>query len=153
LSHFYRCVALVLIWPLFLGSRQPPNRLVEFPEELTEETVRRLQEWLEARSVAQPPSSLRNLFGESHVTGSSPAVIAPPPTAKPAVPTGPVLKGFVYTRGAQNQPLAAIDYEGQMFIAAVGDSVGPYRLERIEAGDLVLLVEEATGEKLQLDLK
>ncbi len=48
--------------------------------------------------------------------------------------------------------MAAIDYEGQMFLVDVGDTVGPYRVESVEAGDTVLLVEEATGEKLKLAL-
>jgi hypothetical protein len=148
----YRSVAIFLILPFLLGSQQPAGRLVEFPEELTEETVRRLMEWVEATEVAQPHSSLRNLFGKDNVAASKSPVIAPPPTEKPTAQTGPVLKGFVYTREAQDQPLAAIDFEGQMFLAAVGDTVGPYCVERVEGGDRVLLVEETTGEKLELVL-
>jgi hypothetical protein len=144
---------LVLVIPLHFGSHQPSNRLLEFPEELTEGTVLRLREWVAATELAQPQSPLRNLFGKTNVAASSTPVIAPPPMEKPAVPTGPVLKGFVYTRGAQEQPLAAIDYDRQMLLAQVGDVVGPYRVERVEAGEAVILVEEATGEKLELILK
>jgi hypothetical protein len=151
-------IALVLfLFPPYLLGSQPTavttkDRLVEFPEELDVTTIRRLGEWIKDKQVGRPPSSLRNIFGREAVAAKSPPRVAPPPTEEAQGPAGPVLKGFVYSRGVREAPFAAIDYEGQMLLVQVGDSVGPYRVESVEAEEGVTLVEEATGEKFQLAL-
>jgi hypothetical protein len=154
-------LVLVVLCPglrLLSGAQQPASeasdQLIEYPEALSEEKIRHLEKWVKGKDENRAPSSLRDIFGKETVAvPSSPPIVSPPPKS-PEDPSGPVLKGFVFTRGGQggSQPLAAIDYEGQMFLVDVGDTVGPYRVESVEAGDAVLLVEEATGEKLELIL-
>ena len=152
-------LVLVVLYPglrVLSGAQQPTSeasgQLIEYPESLSEETIRHLEKWVKGMNENRAPSSLRDIFGKEIVAASVPPPVVPPSPENADVPVGPVLKGFVYSKGAQNQPLAAIDYEGQMFLVKLGDTVGPYRVERVEAGDAVLLVEEATGEKLELAL-
>ncbi len=152
-------LVIVFLGLRVLGGAQRPasessDQLIEYPEGLSEETIRRLDAWIKGKDENLASSSLRDIFGTEIVAApSSPPIVSPPPKS-PQDLSGPVLKGFVFTRGGQggSQPLAAIDYDGQMFLVGVGGIVGPYRVERVEAGDAVLLVEEATGEKLQLAL-
>jgi hypothetical protein len=69
-----------------------------------------------------------------------------------------VLSGFVLARpeleaDVSRRVLAALRFEGELRLLKVGDLVGGFRVERIDAPESVLLVDERTGESLRLFLE
>ncbi len=69
----------------------------------------------------------------------------------------PVLIGFVVARpelerDVRRRVLAALRHEGEIHLAAVGDRVGDYRVESIEARGRVELVDTVSRERVVLEL-
>jgi hypothetical protein len=65
----------------------------------------------------------------------------------------PRLTGFVFSGGRIDQPVAAIGFEGRMWLVGVGENVGPFRVEEIVVGEEAYLVHQETGESLRLTIK
>jgi hypothetical protein len=127
----------------------------ELPGGFSEEAIGRLERWLkktEGSSSRLETSSLRDIFR----TTAEPIQMKPPssdaPESEPQVAAGlPRLTGFVL-EGAHGGPVAAIRYEGRMWLVEVGNSIGRYRVEKLVAGEEVVLVEVESGEELLLSL-
>jgi hypothetical protein len=65
----------------------------------------------------------------------------------------PRLTGFVFSGGRIDQPVAAIRFEGRMWLVGVGEQVGPFRVEDMEVGEEATLVHEESGESLRLTIQ
>jgi hypothetical protein len=134
-------------------------------QELSPSDVALLELWLSDDS--EPPPE-RNPFAEA--TARFPAAPEPmEPVAAPPEPdviepardvpeSLPRLSGYVLARpeleaDVSSRILAAIRFEGELRLVKVGDSLGPYRVERIAARERVVLVDERTGERLELSLE
>ena len=135
--------------------------------ELSPTQVSRLNEWLSAEPRPRPD---RNIFSfraaeASSEGGSSTRVseIAPPEMSPetPKVPTPdgepetPVLTGFVLARpelepDVRRRVLAALRYEGEVRLVMVGDTIGEYVVDRMEARASVTLTRADTGESIRL---
>jgi hypothetical protein len=135
-------------------------------EELSPADVAQLETWL---ATAGDPRPVKDLFSEGEA--SSP----PPPGPKisglarvstsessgasePSLPPPPRLTGFVIARpelekDVGRRVLAALRFEGELRLVAVGDTVGSYRVEEIAARESVVLVHQETGERLKLFLE
>jgi hypothetical protein len=48
--------------------------------------------------------------------------------------------------------LAALRFDGELRLLGVGDPIGPYRVEEIDARESILLVDQESGERLKLYL-
>lgn len=137
-------------------------------EDLSRDDLARLEIWL-ATEGTPPPG--RNLFSEG-VAPAEPAserlaharfpapepLLPPPPAGKEPAALAPRLMGFVIARpeletDVDRRVLAALRFEGVLTLAGVGDSVGGYRIEEIDARESVLLVHQETGERLKLFLE
>ena len=133
---------------------------------LSVDDVARLSRWMVR---AQPPGPGRDPF--HFATSLSEGPPAPPrreEPSPPAVPEAlvadmasapalPALAGFVIARpelepDANRRVLAALRFDGKLHLAAVGDVLGPYRVEAIDSRESVTLSDELTGEKTQLRL-
>lgn len=137
-------------------------------DDFSDDEVARLERWL-ARKQSLPPQ--RDPFFSHHLaeTGpaSMPAVEHPSvgrsegePASKDVVdsPGTPTLTGFVLSRpelekDLSRRVLAAVRFEGELRLVKIGDVVGPFRVERIDARERVVLVDRTTGERLQLFLQ
>jgi hypothetical protein len=76
---------------------------------------------------------------------------------EPALPPAPKLTGFVIARPeleteVDRRVLAALRFEGELRLLGVGDAIGPYRVEEIDARESILLVDQESGERLKLFL-
>jgi len=74
---------------------------------------------------------------------------------EPAERKRPVLTGFVLARpelepDVRRRVLAAIRYQGELRLVKVGDTMGEYRVERMEARESVTLTRADTGEVIRL---
>ena len=74
------------------------------------------------------------------------------------VPPSPELTGFVLVRpelesDVRRRVLAAMRYEGTVRLVQVGDHIGGYVVERIDARESVTLADARTGERLLLRLE
>jgi hypothetical protein len=127
----------------------------ELPGGFTEEAIGRLERWLrrtEASSSRLETTALRDIFR----TTAEPIQMTPPSSdaseSEPEVaPVLPRLTGFVL-EGAQGGAVAAIRYEGRMWLVEVGDAIGRYRVEKWVVGEEVVLVEVESGEEILLTL-
>lgn len=127
----------------------------ELPGGFTEEAMGRLERWLrrtEASSTRLETTALRDIFR----TTTESIQMAPPPSdsreSEPEVaPVLPRLTGFVL-EGARGGPVAAIRYDGRMWLVEVGDAIGRYRVEKLVAGEEVVLIEVESGEEILLTL-
>jgi hypothetical protein len=134
--------------------------------ELSPGDLARLESWLALERDRRP---LRNFFAEGEVPPaegspptpareSSPAEPSLPPLAAESSPPPPRLTGFVIARpeletDVDRRVLAALRFEGELRLVGVGDVVGSYRVEEIDARESVLLVHEESGERLKLFLE
>ena len=92
---------------------------------------------------------------------SAPAELAPEPETAPAAPTAPdapQLAGFVLARpelerDVARRVLAALRFEGEVRLFQVGDAVGDYVVEAIEARESVTLARRSDGERIRLILE
>jgi len=158
---------LGLVWVSFdrpSGSRDAPqsrssdealsiSKDEEFPAGFSDETIGHLERWFRKVEEWEPSSkatTLRDIFRKG--TEPERAAPAPPETAEPIIEViPPRLTGFVL-EGGEGGSVAAIRYEGRMWLVEVGDLMGPYRVEKLIVGEEVLLVEVESGEELLLTL-
>ena len=124
-----------------------------FPAGFSEETIGHLENWfrkVEASEGGSTKTTIRDIFRKW--TEPERATPAPAVAAEPIFEVVmPRLTGFVLEGG--NRPsVAAIRYEGRMWLVEAGDLIGPYRVEKLIAGEEVLLVEVDSGEELLLTL-
>jgi hypothetical protein len=138
-------------------------------DELSPSNIASLEGWLANEPAPRPA---RDLFSEG--SGSTEPA-APPRLAResPAPPEPstlssrganqpsslpPRLTGFVIARpeletDVNRRVLAALRFEGQLLLVGVGEVVGSYRVEEIDARESVLLVHQQSGERLKLFLE
>ncbi len=134
--------------------------------ELSPTEVSKLNEWLSEKPRPRPE---RNIFSFRGAEAPIEAVLLtqaseiPPPEerehevepAEPAEPERPVLTGFVLARpelepDVRRRVLAALRYEGEVRLVMVGDTIGGYVVDRMEARDSVTLTRADTGERILL---
>jgi hypothetical protein len=77
---------------------------------------------------------------------------------EPSLPQPPRLTGFVIARpelepDVDRRVLAALRFEGELRLVGVGDVIGSYRVEEVDARERVLLVHQETGERMELFLE
>lgn len=150
---------LTIRWRAVWGIERSLDPMTLEPRE-----VARLRAWL-ARADVRPPAS-RHLFlsGPEVDTIERRAPYEVPAPPEPVVAELepeqdiPVLSGFVLARpeleaDVTRRVLAALRFEGELRLLKVGDLVGGFRVERIDAPESVLLVDERTGESLRLFLE
>jgi hypothetical protein len=141
--------------PTMQGGEQLPPADPELPGGFTEEAIGRLERWLrrtEASSSRLEMTALRDIFR----TTAEPIQMTPPSSdtseSEPEVaPVLPRLTGFIL-EGARGGLVAAIEYEGRMWLVEVGDTIGRYRVEKLVAGEEVVLIEVESGEEILLTL-
>ncbi len=135
--------------------------------ELSPTEVSKLNEWLSEKPRPRPE---RNIFSFRGAEAPIEAVLLtqaseiPPPgtppeelehEVEPAEPERPVLTGFVLARpelepDVRRRVLAALRYEGEVRLVMVGDTIGVYVVDRMEARDSVTLTRADTGERILL---
>ena len=132
--------------------------------ELSPTEVMRLNQWLSVEPRARPD---RNIFSFRGVKAGiegvpltraseiPPPEIPPDDRARVAEPERPVLTGFVRARpelepDVRRRVLAALRYEGEVRLVMVGDTIGDYVVDRMEARDSVTLTRADTGERIRL---
>ena len=134
---------------------QPPSSL---PQGLTNDGLRRLGNWLGAVGAATPEPPARDIFREA----DAPPPVFEPTREEPAVSDylppldAPRLAGFVM-RGEDRETsrvLAAIRFEGRVWLVGEGEFVGNYRVQRIAvAEEEVFLVETVGGQESRLRIE
>ncbi len=142
--------------PQSRSSKEVPSTSNDeaFPAGFSEETIGHLENWfrkMEASESGSKRAALRDIFRR----GTEPERASPAPTEarEPIVEVVlPRLTGFVF-EGGQRGPVAAIRYDGRMWLVEAGDTIGPYRIESLVAGEEVVLVELESGEELKLLLQ
>ncbi len=134
--------------------------------------VQSLTAWMER---PRPLDLGRDLFAFGHIAiellaahpETAPEIEAEPPEPDETdetedlvqqVPPNPELTGFVLVRpelesDVRRRVLAAMRYEGTVRLVQVGDHIGGYVVERIDARESVTLADAGTGEKLLLRLE
>ena len=142
-------------WPL-VGS--------EGALELSPTEVSRLNQWLSEERRPRPHRDIFSFGGAEARIDAVPLTQAsetPPPEASPEDPEQdvererPLLIGFVLARpelepDVRRRVLAALRYEGEVRLVMVGDTIGDYVVDRIEARDSVTLTRADTGERTRL---
>jgi hypothetical protein len=134
------------------------------PMELTPGEVARLSAWLASEDVSARGLPGRHPFQRRADLAALAPRAAPEPPPPPEQssagyePETPVLSGFVLARpeleaDVSRRVLAALRFEGELRLLKVGDLVGGFRVERIDAPESVLLVDERTGEAFRLFLE
>jgi len=138
-------------------------------DELSPSDIARLEGWLASEPAPRPG---RDLFSQDAVSTvaavpprlarESPALPEPstPPSSGANEPSSPRprLTGFVIARpeletDVNRRVLAALRFEGELLLVGVGEVVGSYRVEEIDARESVLLVHQESGERLKLFLE
>jgi len=139
-------------------------------DELSPQDIARLETWLASEPAPRPG---RNLFSGGAVSTEpaedSPRLArespAPPELSLPSLASAseppsppPRLTGFVIARpeletDVHRRVLAALRFEGELRLLGVGEVIGSYRVEEIDARESVLLVHEESGERLKLFLE
>ncbi len=132
--------------------------------ELSPTEVSKLTQWLSLEPRARPERDIFS-FGVAEVPvegGSftrepelvSPEMLVEDPEPE-AEPERPVLTGFVLARpelepDVRRRVLAALRYQGEVRLVMVGDTIGEYVVDRMEARASVTLTRTDTGELLRL---
>ena len=141
-------------WPLVGGS--------EGALELSPTEVSSLNQWLSAEPRSRPDRDIFSFRGVEAVPSTRVSELPSPETpqedqqdAEPAEPERPVLTGFVLARpelepDVRRRVLAALRYEGEVRLVMVGDTIGAYVVDRMEARDSVTLTRADTGERILL---
>ncbi len=125
-----------------------------------------LETWL---AIEPAPAPARNLFSDAAaptepegpaLLRESPSLPEPslPSPVEPSLPPPPRLTGFVIARAelesdVDRRVLAALRFEGELRLVGVGELVGSYRVEEIDARESVVLVHQESGERLELFLQ
>jgi hypothetical protein len=133
--------------------------------DLSDSEIARLERWLEREPAPLPGRDLFTARAPSSETFPSPpealdhAALETPMVEleEPALPPAPKLTGFVIARPeleteVDRRVLAALRFEGELRLLGVGDAIGPYRVEEIDARESILLVDQESGERLKLFL-
>ena len=125
-----------------------------------------MKAWLARESPPRPERDPFSAVVRKSVPGA-PGTVEPPrlEAIEPAGPRAPavasevvpVLIGFVVARpelesDVRRRVLAALRYEGEIYLVAVGDRVGEYRVELVEARERVELLETDSRERVVLEL-
>ena len=141
--------------------------------ELSPTEVSRLNQWLSVEPrprpdrdifsfrVAETPSAPVSLTRVSEIAPTETTSPEDPKSAEaaqpaePAEPERPVVIGFVLARpelepDVRRRVLAALRYEGEVRLVMVGDTLGGYVVERMEARESVTLTRADTGERIRL---
>lgn len=136
-------------------------------EELSAADVAQLETWLATEGDPRP---VKDLFSEGEALSPLPppgpkssrlAKVSTSETSgaiEPSLPQPPRLTGFVIARpelekNVGRRVLAALRFEGELRLVAVGETVGRYRVEEIDPRESVVLVHQETGERLKLFLE
>jgi len=138
-------------------------------EELSPSDVARLERFLASEPAPRPA---RDLFSGGAIStepadsprlaqqGPAPPEPSTPPSSGTNEPSSPRprLTGFIIARSeletdVKRRVLAALRFEGELRLVGVGDVVGSYRVEEIDARESVLLVHQESGERLKLFLE
>lgn len=143
-------------WPLEEHRAETGNK------DLTTNELSRLSEWL---SREPPPRPDRDLFAERRAARArdDPAPVieveeSPLPESTPHVESErPVLTGFVLARpelepDVGRRVLAALRYRGELRLVTVGERIGAYVVDSMEARDSVTLENVETGDRIHLTL-
>jgi len=138
-------------WPL-IGS--------EGALELSPTEVSSLNQWLSAEPRSRPDRDIFSFRGVeavpvTRVSELPPSALPPSEDRQEAEPERPVLTGFVLARpelepDVRRRVLAALRYEGEVRLVMVGDTIGAYVVDRMEARDSVTLTRADTGERILL---
>ena len=151
-------VTLTVQW----AARWPLGNEGAFEPTPTE--VSKLNEWLSEKPRPRPE---RDIFSFRGAEAPIEAVLLtqaseiPPPGTPPeeleqeVESERPVLTGFVLARpelepDVRRRVLAALRYQGEVRLVMVGDMIGGYLVDRIEARDSVTLTRADTGERILL---
>ena len=139
-------------WPLDEGAL-----------ELSPTEVSKLTQWLSREPRPRPDRDIFS-FEVAEAPGDGGSVTRVPEPAspqmlvedpEPAESEQPVLTGFVLARpelepDVRRRVLAALRYQGEVRLVMVGDTIGEYVVERMEARASVTLTRADTGELIQL---
>ena len=158
-SRITIAIRWLALWPLDVESA---------PIALVPAEVESLTAWIER---PRPLDLGRDLFAFGNIAPElevRPLETAPEiEAASPELPTedlvqeappSPELTGFVLVRpelesDVRRRVLAAMRYEGTVRLVQVGDHIGGYVVERIDARESVTLADAGTGERLLLRLE
>ena len=138
-------------------------------DELSPSDIAGLEIWLASEPAPRPG---HDLFAEGMVPAEPedhkplPQEISAPPEPSLASPSSgsdpssprPRLTGFVIARAeletdVNRRVLAAFRFEDGLRLVGMGEMVGSYRVEEIDARESVLLVHQESGERLKLFLE
>lgn len=157
--------ALALLWVVRgrpSGSHRSPvadRPPIGLPQGLTSEGLIRLRAWLEEKEPGPQARPERDIFQR---VDRRPMYSEAPPDPTPLLPTAeslppaPRLAGFVFRdeEDGSFRALAAIRFEGRVWLVGEGEVVGTYRVERIVVEDEeVFLVETAGGQESRLSIE
>jgi hypothetical protein len=151
-------------WPEEAGTGDEGQTAVEgdrdelgIPERLHEEALPRLMQWLQADESSARPLPSRDIFRRGAPVAVAPTTTAPatPVTSErePFASEQPRLTGFVFGGGRIDEPVAAIRFDGRMWLVGVGEQVGPFRVEDMVVGEEATLVHQDSGESLRLTIQ
>ena len=136
--------------------------------ELSPTEVSKLNQWLSEKPRPRPERDIFSFRGAeapmdavlltqaSEIPPKDPEhEVEPAEPADPADPERPVLTGFVLARpelepDVRRRVLAALRYQGEVRLVMVGDTIGGYVVDRMEARDSVTLTRADTGERILL---
>ncbi len=128
--------------------------------ELSPTEVSKLNEWLSQKPRPRPERDIFSFRGaEAPIEAgllTQASEIPPPEDPEHEVePERPVLTGFVLARpelepDVRRRVLAALRYQGEVRLVMVGDTIGGYVVDRMEARDSVTLTRADTGERILL---
>ena len=146
-----------------------PHDVESAPIAIVPAEVESLTAWIER---SRPLDLDRDLFAFGNIAPeleALPIETAPAPAAprelletedvvREVVPPSPELAGFVLVRpelesDVRRRVLAAMRYEGTVRLVQVGDHIGGYVVERIDARESVTLADARTGKRLLLRLE
>ena len=150
-------------WPLGNESafELSPTEVSTLSEWLSEKPRPRLERDIFSFRGAEAPleAGLSTQASEIPPPGTPPEdlehAVGPAEPAEPAEPERPVLTGFVLARpelepDVRRRVLAALRYQGEVRLVMVGDTIGGYVVDRMEARDSVTLTRADTGERILL---
>ncbi|MFQ5790914.1 MAG: hypothetical protein ACE5JI_10615 [Acidobacteriota bacterium] len=138
------------------GKDRPPAL-----EQLSPEVLRRLENWLRGKIAVAERLPTRNIFeyAARPLSHPGPSVsdrgeVAPDPLDGPAIEAVPRLMGFLFPgEPGRSSPVAAIRYQGELWLVTKGDRVGRFRVENLVPGEEVVLVDTEGGEEWHLVLE
>ena len=153
--------AALLLW-LALGPTQVPESSLgepvtsSLPQGLSQEGIARLRNWLLVTNEGQAEPPERDIFRVvARPAVPQRALVEPAVTALVPPIQVPELAGFVLRDedSEVSRVLAAIRFEGRVWLVGEGELVGSYRVQRIVLEDEeVFLVDEGDGQVSRLGI-